>query len=401
MNCRHCNTELKNIFCDLGFAPPSNSYLTKEQLSQPEIHYPLKAYVCHKCFLTQIGELKNANEIFNSNYAYFSSYSSTWLAHAKNTVELLSKKLGLNRNSQVIEIASNDGYLLQYAKAKNIPCLGIEPSTNTAKIAKQKGIKVIEKFFDSKLASKLPKADWLLGNNVLAHVPNINDFVKGLKIALKQNGTITMEFPHLLNLIELNQFDTIYHEHYSYLSLIAAQKIFAKQNLKIYAADELPTHGGSLRIYATHTENSIKIENSVKKLLEKERQAQLNSLNGYKNFQNKIRKIKTDLLKFMLANNKGDVVGYGAAAKGNTLLNYCGIGTDILNFVVDLSPYKQGLFLPQSHIPIVVEKAIKKAKPKYILILPWNLREEISKQLSYVRKWGAKFVVAVPRLEIW
>jgi 2-polyprenyl-3-methyl-5-hydroxy-6-metoxy-1,4-benzoquinol methylase len=399
MNCRHCNTKLKNVFCDLGFAPPSNSYLTKEQLNQPETHFPLKVYVCHKCFLTQIDELKNANEIFNSNYVYFSSYSSTWLAHAKNTVELLSKKLSLNRNSQVIEIASNDGYLLQYVKAKNIPCLGIEPSTNTAKIAKQKGIKVIEKFFDSKFAAKLPKADWLLGNNVLAHVPNINDFVKGLKIALKPNGTITMEFPHLLNLIKLNQFDTIYHEHYSYLSLIAVQKIFTKQDLKIYAVDELPTHGGSLRVYATHTENSIKIENSVKKLLEKEKQVQLDSLNGYKNFQNKIRKIKTDLLKFILTN--GDVIAYGAAAKGNTLLNYCGIGADNIDFVVDLSPHKQGLFLPQSHIPIVAEKALKKAKPKYILILPWNLREEISKQLSYVRKWGAKFVVAVPKLEVW
>jgi len=400
LNCRHCNTELKNVFCDLGFAPPSNSYLTKEQLNQPEIHYPLKVYICHKCFLTQIDELKNANEIFNSNYVYFSSYSSTWLAHAKNTVELLSKKLGLNKNSQVIEIASNDGYLLQYVKAKNIPCLGIEPSINTAKIAKQKGIKVIEKFFDSKFASKLPKADWLLGNNVLAHVPNINDFVKGLKIALKPNGTITMEFPHLLNLIKLNQFDTIYHEHYSYLSLIAVQKIFIKQGLKIYAVDELPTHGGSLRIYATHTENSIKVENSVKKLLEKEKQAQLNSLNGYKNFQNKIRKIKTDLLKFILTNDS-KIVAYGAAAKGNTLLNYCGIGADLIDFVVDLNPHKQGLFLPQSHIPIVVEKAIKKAKPKYILILPWNLREEISKQLSYARAWGAKFIVAVPKLEVW
>ncbi len=403
MNCRFCKEKLNNIFVDLINSPASNSYLTKKQLDEPETFYPLKIYVCDACKLVQIDEYKKSDDIFDKDYAYFSSFSTSWLEHSKNYVEMISEKLCLNKNSMVTEVASNDGYLLQYFKEKNIPCLGIEPTDSTAKVSKEKGIDVIEDFFGSNLAKTLEKSDLILGNNVLAHVPDINDFVRGLKIALKDNGSITMEFPHLLNIIKENQFDTIYHEHFSYLSFYTVQKIFEAQGLKLYDVEKLHTHGGSLRIYATHIENNtFFIHENVKNILEEEKTFGLLDIEVYKNFQEKADKVKYDLLNFLInQKNKGKkVVAYGAAAKGNTLLNYAGIKNDLIKFVVDKSPYKQNKFLPASHIPIVNEDNITQLKPDYILILPWNIKDEVIKQLSYVKEWNCKFVVAIPNIEI-
>ncbi|MDR3063436.1 MAG: class I SAM-dependent methyltransferase [Methanobrevibacter sp.] len=404
MKCRHCGHELKWEFVDLFNSPPSNSYLSKDQLNEGEVSYPLKVFVCDNCFLVQIDEYKKSDKIFNETYTYFSSYSSSWLEHSKNYVDMIVPKLGLDNDSFVIEIASNDGYLLQYFQEKNISSLGIEPTSSTAKVAKEKGINVIEDFFNSNLAIKLQKADLILGNNVLAHVPNINDFVKGLKLALKPNGTITMEFPHLLNLIKYTQFDTIYHEHFSYLSLMTVQRIFKSQGLKIYDVEELQTHGGSLRIYATHIENnSIPINDNLEIIINKEKLAKLDKIEGYKNFELKVQQVKWDLLNFLLnAKKEGKtVVAYGAAAKGNTLINYSGIKSDAIKFVVDASPYKQNKYMPMSHIPIVCEETIRKEKPDYILILPWNIKDEIINQLAYVKEWNSKFVIAVPNLEVF
>lgn len=402
MNCRFCGNKLNHEFIDLVSSPPSNSYLSAEQLNEPEIFYPLKLFVCDKCFLVQIDEYKKNNEIFNENYAYFSSYSNSWLEHAKNYTEMMIEKLGLNNKSQVIEIASNDGYLLQYFKLQGIPCLGVEPTKNTAAVAKSKGIDVIEDFFTEKLADNLPKADLILGNNVLAHVPNINDFVKGLKKTLKPTGTITMEFQHLLNLIEQSQFDTIYHEHFSYLSLFTTMQIFKAHGLNIFDVDELPTHGGSLRIYAAHSEMNKKHSEHVKKILEKEIAINLDKLDGYKNFQVKVDKIKYELLTFLLEAKKDGmkVAAYGAAAKGTTLLNYCGIKKDLISFIVDRNPHKQNKFLPGSHIPIVSEDALLKEKPDFVIIIPWNIKSEIISQLLYIKKWNAKFVTAIPQVTI-
>lgn len=402
MKCRFCGKELEHEFVDLYNSPPSNSYLKHEQLNEPEVFYPLKTLVCEGCFLVQIDEYKKSNEIFNSEYAYFSSYSKSWLEHAKKYVEKMTKKLSLNKDSFVIEIASNDGYLLQYFKENNIPNLGIEPTHSTAQAARAKGIEVLEDFFGASMAKDLKKADLILGNNVLAHVPDINDFVKGLKTALKLNGTITMEFPHLYNLIKFNQFDTIYHEHFSYLSLIAVKAIFEAQGLKIYDVEELPTHGGSLRIFATHADNNIQITQNVQNILEKEKSTNMDNVKGYEGFGQKAQEIKMDLLKFLLqAKASGKkVAAYGAAAKGNTLLNYCGVKSDLIGFVVDASPHKQGKYMPASHIPIVSEEKIRQEKPDYILILPWNLKDEITQQLSYTKDWGCKFVVAIPEVKI-
>ncbi|WP_300712346.1 class I SAM-dependent methyltransferase [uncultured Brachyspira sp.] len=400
MKCRHCQNELKYEFIDLYNSPPSNSYLLKEELNEPEILYPLKIYVCDKCFLVQIDEYKKSNEIFNSDYAYFSSYSTTWLEHAKKYVDNIIPRLGLNNKSLVTEIASNDGYLLQYFKEKNIPCIGIEPTHSTANAAKNKGIDVIEDFFSFELSKKLQKSDLILGNNVLAHVPDINDFVKGIKQLLKYDGTATFEFPHILNLINENQFDTIYHEHFSYLSLITIKTIFETFDLKIYDVEELKTHGGSLRIFVSHKNNNIKITNNVVYILDKERKFNLDKIEGYNNFEVKAKKIKFELLEFLLKAKKENkkVIAYGAAAKGNTLLNYCGIKSDLIDFVVDISPYKQGKYMPLSHIPIVSENNILNYKPDYILILPWNIKEEIIEQLSYINEWGGKFIMAIPSL---
>ena len=404
MQCRFCQNKLSNVFVDLINAPASNSFLKKEQLNEPESFYTLKLFVCENCKLVQIDEYKKSDDIFNQNYAYFSSYSTSWLKHAKNYVEMIVDKLSLNETSYVTEIASNDGYLLQFFQEKLIPCVGIEPTSSTASVAKQKGIEIIEDFFNANLAKNLKKSDLILGNNVIAHVPDINDFVNGLKIALKTNGIITMEFPHLLNLINENQFDTIYHEHFSYLSLYTLIQIFKKQKLNIYDVEKLPTHGGSLRVYATHIENNtLEISKNIENILNEEKKFALLDMNTYTNFQEKANKVKYNLLEFLLQARKENkkVIAYGAAAKGNTLLNYAGIKNDLIEFVVDKSPYKQGKFMPASHIPIVEEKKIRELKPDYILILPWNIKDEVIDQLNYVKKWNCKFVVAVPQLEIF
>ncbi len=407
MKCRSCQHELTHEFIDLNNAPPSNSFLTKEQLAQPEVFYPLKLFVCESCWLVQIDEYKKANDIFDQEYIYFSSYSKSWLAHAKNYVDYIVQRFNFNHNSLVIEIASNDGYLLQYFKQKQIPCLGIEPTKSTALACKEKDISVIETFFGEQLATQLlhnnQQADLLIGNNVLAHVPDINDFVKGLKIALKKTGIVTLEFPHLLQLIQQNQFDTIYHEHFSYFSFYAVKRIFNAHELDIFDVKELPTHGGSLRIYAKHVENqNYSISTNVTSLEQKESEQQITSLNYYQTFQQQANKIKNDLLAFLIEQNRQGktVVAYGAAAKGNTLLNYCGIKKDLIKFVVDASPYKQGKFLPASHIPVLSEEHIKRLKPSFILILPWNIKDEVIEQLSYVREWNCKFIISIPKLTI-
>lgn len=405
MQCRFCKTELEHVFIDLFNSPPSNSFLTKEQLNEPEVFYPLKVYTCSNCFLVQIDEYKKSDVIFNNEYVYYSSYSSSWLAHAKRYVELMTERFGLNTNSQVIEIASNDGYLLQYFKQKNIPVLGIEPTANTAKVAEEKDIASIIDFFGVRLAKILTgkgiQADVLLGNNVLAHVPDINDFVAGMKIILKPTGVITMEFPHLMQLIENNQFDTIYHEHFSYLSFYTVKKIFEAQDLEMFDVDELPTHGGSLRIYAKHKEDTTKkISNNVTTLLKKEEEKGMLDLSYYNNFQQKALNIKLVLTEFLIQQKKAGkkVAAYGAAAKGNTLLNYCGIKNDLIDFVVDANPHKQNKWLPASHIPVVNEEYLKQTKPDYIIIFPWNLKDEITKQLFYVKDWNAHFVIPIPEL---
>ena len=402
MKCRFCKTELKIEFVDLINQPASNSYLSKEQLNEPEVFYPLRIFVCSACKLVQVDEYKKSNDIFDNDYAYFSSYSTSWLAHAKSYVDYMTERLSLDQNSLVTEIASNDGYLLQFFKEKNIPCLGIEPTSNTAAVARKKGIDVIGEFFGSTLAKTLDKSDLILGKNVLAHVPDINDFVRGLKIDLKPEGTVTMEFPHLLNLIKENQFDTIYHEHFSYLSFHSVKQIFENQGLKLYDVEKYPTHGGSIRVFAAHDNSSIKTSENVDDLLKEERSFGLFDIEIYKSFQQKTDKVKNDLLKFLLQVKKENktVAAYGAAAKGNTLLNYAGVKSDIVDFVVDKSPYKQGKYLPASHIPIVDEAMIQKSKPDYILILPWNLKDEIIEQLKYINEWDGKFVVAVPKLKI-
>lgn len=404
MKCRFCNEPLKFEFIDLNNTPASNSYIKKENMDHVEEYFPLKVYVCHECKLVQLAEYKKHNEIFNEEYSYFSSFSTSWLEHSKNYVEMISNRISLGKSSKVLEIASNDGYLLQYFQEKNIPCLGIEPTKSTAKVAKEKGIETIQEFFGYKLAKKLGTFDLVLGNNVLAHVPDINDFVKGLKNVLKENGTITMEFPHLLNLLQYNQFDTIYHEHFSYLSLYTVKQIFENHGLKIYDVEQLSTHGGSLRIYATHKENeNVSDTLSVETILNKEKAFGLLGMEVYKNFSKHVNNIKYDLLEFLIKIKRDEqkVIGYGAAAKGNTLLNYCGVKKDLIPYVVDKSPHKQGKYLPSSHIKIVDESIIKELKPEYILILPWNLKDEIIEQLAYVKEWNCKFITAIPNLEIF
>ena len=406
MNCRHCDNILIHVFCDLQTCPPSNAMVKAELANYPETYFPLKVFVCEKCWLVQVDELEKADAIFNSEYTYFSSYSRSWLQHAKTYVDYMEDRFQLNINSLVVEIASNDGYLLQYFKEKNIPVLGVEPTANTAEVSIGKGIKNIVDFFGSELATNelQGKADLILGNNVLAHVPDINDFVKGVKIALKPTGVNTFEFPHLLSLVKHNQFDTIYHEHFSYLSLSNLVNVFAKQGLEIFDVEELTTHGGSLRIFAKHIEDdSKKIETRVNDMLVKESEAGLTILAFYQNFQEKVDNIKYDFISFLIdAKRKGKkIIGYGAAAKGNTLLNFCGIkGNDLIEFVVDASPYKQGKLLPGSRIPVYSEEKVMEYKPDLIIIFPWNLKEEIKSQLSYVEKWGGKFVIAIPNLII-
>ena len=407
MQCRFCKNELTDVFIDLGNSPASNSFLTKEELNEPEVFFPLKVYTCSNCFLVQVDEYKKSDAIFDHNYVYFSSYSTSWLAHAKHYAQLMTDRFGYNKESLVVEVASNDGYLLQYFKEKNIPVLGIEPTANTAKIAKEKGIETIVDFFGVRLANELGaegiKADLLLGNNVLAHVPDIVDFVAGMKILLKENGVITMEFPHLMQLVDNNQFDTIYHEHFSYLSFHTVKQIFASQGLELFDVDEIPTHGGSIRIYAKHAADKSKmISEKVAALLKKEGDKGMTTLNYYNNFQQKALKVKLDLIDFLIQQKRAgkSVAAYGAAAKGNTLLNYCGVKSDFIDFVVDANPHKQNKFLPASHVPVFNENYLKDHKPPYVIILPWNLREEITEQLSYIKDWSGKFVVPIPSLEI-
>jgi hypothetical protein len=407
MNCRFCNTTLEHVFIDLVNSPASNSFLTKVQLNEPEVFFPLKVFTCHNCFLVQVDEYKKSDAIFNSDYVYFSSFSTSWLAHAKRYTGLMTERFGLNASSSVIEVASNDGYLLQYFLEKKIPVLGIEPTKNTAEVAIKKGINTLTEFFGRTLATSLVKkgtqADLLLGNNVLAHVPDIVDFVGGMKIILKPTGVVTMEFPHLLQLVRNNQFDTIYHEHFSYLSLYTVKQIFESQGLELFDVDELPTHGGSLRIYAKHKEDKSKtIGENVSAVLTKELKSGINQISFYSNFTQQAAKVKTGLLQFLIEQKIAGkkVAGYGAAAKGNTLLNYCGVKNDFIDFVVDANPAKQNKFLPASHIPVVDEAQLKNAKPDFVIILPWNLKEEITQQLSYIRDWGGKFVIPIPQLQV-
>jgi hypothetical protein len=405
--CRFCGESLEHTFVDLGMSPLCQTHIEPTELNQMEPFYPLHAYVCSNCFLVQVDEFVSPDEIF-SDYAYLSSYSDSWVEHARKYVEMISKRLGLDAGSYVVEIASNDGYLLQHFVAKGIPCLGVEPAANVAEIARTKGIDTEVCFFGEesakRIASKCRKADLILGNNVLAHVPKLHDFVQGLKELLAQSGTVTMEFPHLLKLMQLNQFDTIYHEHFSYLSLFVVEKVFASHGLTLYDVDELPTHGGSIRIYARHAEDVAKPVNAaVEHLRAREFEAGLNRLETYASFTEQVKETKRALLDFLIrAHREGKtVVGYGAPGKGNTLLNYCGIRQDFLAYTVDRNPLKQGRYTPGTRIPILAPEKIRETKPDYVLILPWNLKEEIAQQHHYIREWGGRFVVPIPKVEVF
>lgn len=406
--CRACDNELREPFLSLGNSPLSNAFLSEDDLKRVEHYYPLEVYICEKCFLVQLEEFETPKDIFSSTYAYFSSYSESWLQHCKDYTQMMISRFGFNNNSFVVEIASNDGYLLQYFKQHHIPVLGIEPAANVAEAARKIGIPTDVAFFDTPYAKKMREdgklADLIIGNNVLAHNPNLNAFVEGLDIALKPDGVITMEFPHLLRLMDENQFDTIYHEHFSYFSFHAVQKLFASHNLVIFDVEEIPTHGGSLRIYGTHkSEKSKKVTHRVGDLLEKEKSYGLLDLKTYYGFGGKVEATKRKLLQFLIQakNEEKKIVGYGAPAKGNTLLNYCGIRTDFLDYTVDRSPHKQNKYLPGTHIPIKHPDKIKEDKPDYVLILPWNIKDEIMEQLSFIREWGGKFVVPIPEMEVF
>ena len=376
-------------------------------LRAPEKYFPLCVLVCERCWLVQTEDFAQADELFSADYAYFSSFSTTWLKHAEKYVADMAGRFALDGTSHIVEVAANDGYLLQYAKARGIPCLGIEPTTSTANAARAKGIEIVEEFFGVKLARQLAaqgrRADLTVANNVLAHVPDINDFVSGFAELLKPAGVATFEFPHLLNLVEQNQFDTIYHEHYSYLSLIAVKTIFSANGLAVFDVEELPTHGGSLRVYAQRKDSGTReMSLNVAKLLEREAAAGMNGKTFYASFQTKANKVKNDLTAFLIEAQRAGktVAGYGAAAKGNTLLNYAGVRPDLLSYVVDRNPAKQDKFLPGCRIPIVAEEHLKNNRPDYVVILPWNLREEVTEQLNYIREWGGQFVTSVPALEI-
>lgn len=403
--CRFCNSPLDATFIDLGAQPPSNSYLRPADLSRMEPFYPLHAFVCSECHLVQLEQFHTPDEIFG-DYAYFSSYSSSWLDHAKSYCDAMADRFNLGTDTQVIEIASNDGYLLQYFAERQIPVLGIEPAANVAQVAKTKGVPTRVAFFGRKTAEDLMtdgmSADLLIGNNVLAHVPDLNDFVSGLSIVLKPDGILTMEFPHLLRLMAGNQFDTIYHEHFSYFSFLSAERIFAAHGIALFDVEELPTHGGSLRLYGCHANETRPTTDRVNDLRSREIKAGLDTLSTYDGFAGSVMAVKRGLLSFLIdakENNKS-VCAYGAAAKGNTLLNYCGIGTDMIDFVADSSPHKQGLCLPGSHIPIVAPDHIRDAQPDYILILPWNLTDEIIAENDFVRAWGGRFIVPIPALKV-
>ena len=407
MKCRHCRVRLQHDFLDLGFAPPSNAYLSEDDLSRPEIYYPLKIKVCDHCWLVQTEDYAEASELFTTNYAYFSSTSSGWLLHAKNYTERMITDLGLDSDSYVIEVASNDGYLLKNFVASGIPCLGIEPTALTADAAEKLGVPVLRKFFGEDLARQLANqgknADLIVGNNVYAHVPDINDFTKGLKTLLKPRGTITLEFPHLMRLIEHTQFDTVYHEHFSYLSLYTVSRIFSTVNLRVWSVEELSTHGGSLRIYGCHEDDPRETQDAVLDLLREEASRGLQQLKTYCGFQTNAERIKNDLLAFLIEQKRDGkfVAAYGAAAKGNTLLNYAGIKSDLLPFVCDAAKSKQSKFMPGSHIPIHNPQQLNEVNIDYVLILPWNIAEEVISQNTSLEEKGTKFLVAVPHLKIF
>lgn len=404
--CHFCGQNLERIFLDLGMSPLANSYLTRAQLCRMEQFYPLRVYVCESCLLVQAEVVESPKSIFN-NYAYFSSYSDSWVQHAKAYAEMAIERFRLNQNSMVIEIASNDGYLLQHFAHHEIPVLGIEPASNVAEAALKRAIPTMVTFFNETTAQNLIAqnitADLLLGNNVLAHVPELNSFVRAMKIILKTRGVITLEFPHVARLIQENQFDTIYHEHFSYFSFSVVEQIFASHGLILFDVDELPTHGGSLRIYARHAEDLSKpVGESVVKLRAWEKNAGFCTLQGYLSFADKVGEIKHRILDLLIGLKRElkTVVGYGAPAKGNTLLNYCGIRSDFIDYTVDRSPSKQGHFLPGTHIPIHHPDKIKETKPDYIFVLPWNIKEEIMEQMSYIRDWGGRFIIPIPSVQV-
>ena len=407
MNCRHCGAPLQHCFLDLGSAPPSNAYLTFNTLHAPEQWFPLRLLVCEKCWLVQTEDFSKADTLFTADYAYFSSFSDTWLEHARKYVHSMIKRFSLGTHSQVVEVAANDGYLLQFVQQAGIPCVGIEPTSGTAESARKKGIAIIEEFFGEALAQTLVKegyaADLIVANNVLAHVPDINNFISGFTTLLKPQGVATFEFPHLLSMVQENQFDTVYHEHYSYLSLATVQTIFSSRGLDVFDVEQLPTHGGSLRVYVQQAEQGKRVcTDRVDQLLATEKSNGITNRTFYTSFQEKAEQVKNDLLSFLLdcKQQQLSVAAYGAAAKGNTLLNFAGVRPDLLAYVADRNPAKQGKFMPGSRIPIVDEAYLKGEKPDIVLILPWNLREEIMKQLTYVREWGGQFVTVMPHLEI-
>ncbi len=404
--CRFCKTRLEHTFVDLGMSPLCQTHIEPEQLNHMEPFYPLHAWVCHECFLVQLEQYVAPSDIF-SDYAYFSSYSDSWVAHAKRYTDLVTERFGLGKRSLVMEIASNDGYLLQHFVKAGIPCLGIEPAANVAKVAVERGIPSTVQFFGTasaeRIAAEFGRPDLLLGNNVLAHVPDINDFVQGMKRLLNPGGVITMEFPHLLQLMDQNQFDTIYHEHFSYLSALAVSRIFRHHGLTLFDVEEIGTHGGSLRIYARHNEDESKpVSQALLALVRREQDRGLDKVATYGAFAEQVKETKRKLLAFLIsAKQQGKkIVGYGAPGKGNTLLNYCGIRQDFLDFTVDRSPHKQGRYTPGTHIPILAPEAIREARPDLVLILPWNLKEEVMSQNAFIREWGGRFIVPIPEIAV-
>lgn len=407
MKCRHCSAELSFTLIDLGSAPPSNAYLTKLTLRRPEKWFPLKVLVCESCWLVQAEAYSRAAELFNEEYAYFSSFSDIWLQHAQNYVTTMTARFGLTAASHVVEVGANDGYLLQYVNQRGIPCLGIEPTASTGAAARVKGIPIVQDFFGVRLAKELEaqskQADLAVANNVLAHVLDINDFVAGFAVLLKPHGVATFEFPHLMQLISEKQFDTIYHEHFSYLSLTAVSLAFELNGLRIFDVEELPTHGGSLRVFAQRLDSGInQVSLSVKELLEREATSGMKTKEYYAGFQEKANKVKDDFVSFLIDSKRTgrSVIAYGAAAKGNTLINYAGIRPDLIPYVVDRNPAKQGKYMPGSRIPIVDESCILAGKPDYVVILPWNLQEEVMNQLAYIREWGGRFITAIPNIQV-
>ena len=407
MNCRHCHHPLQHVFLDLGFAPPSNAYLSSDALQRPETYFPLKLFVCGHCWLVQTEDYAAADALFSSDYAYFSSVSRSWLEHAKRYTDMITKRLELSPSSFVIEVASNDGYLLRNFVSSGIPCLGVEPTDSTADAAERLGVPVVREFFGESLANRLVmegrQADLIAGNNVYAHVPDINDFTKGLKIALKPGGTITLEFPHLMRLLEFMQFDTVYHEHYSYLSLYSVCQVFKQAGLRVFDVEEISTHGGSIRIYGTHADDKREMSKAVHALLEEEEVRGMRELKPYIEFQKHAERIKNDLLTFLIDQKKlgKRVAAYGAAAKGCTLLNFAGIKPDLLPYVCDAAPSKQNKFLPGTHVPIFAPDVIREQKPDVVVILPWNIRDEVMQQLAFISEWGGVFVTAVPHIEVF